>query len=294
MKFSEYNLGLFYGALSFLMWGLFPIYFKQLTDCSAYEILAHRIFWSLVLLFILIRLSNRWQSLKAIFAKPKDVILLMAAGIFISMNWGIYIYAVNSNQILATSLGYFITPFIYLLFGVFIFKEKISLTGKLSVALLLLALSIQIYAIKQLPLISLSLPLTFSIYGLIKKKVNVPTVEGLFIENTLICLFAIIYLSYLGIDGISHFKFDKNGLLLMGCGIITVLPLLTFNGAAARIKLSTIGFLQYLSPSVQISIAVFIYNESLDSYKIISFLLIWVGLIIMTTESIIKRKKGRK
>ena len=290
---QETQKGFILALATFIMWGVFPVFFKFIQGISATEVLAHRIIWSSVILFIVLIVTKKLTSLKRI-AKIKKVILTLAiTGILIASNWGIFIYAINQNEILATSLGYFINPLFSILLGSIILKEELSWALKLSIFIVFIAISIQIYALGKLPFISIMLPLSFALYGLLRKRLGVRTFEGLFIETMILSPFALIYLIYLSLVSNSEFGLNFNGIMLFLSGFITILPLLTFNASTKYLKLSTIGFLQYISPILSMLIAVFVYNETLDLYKIISFVLIWISLAIAAISNL-RRKNVTK
>ena len=285
--------GFILALATFIMWGVFPVFFKFIQGISATEVLAHRIIWSSVILFIVLIVTKKLTSLKRI-AKIKKVILTLAiTGILIASNWGIFIYAINQNEILATCLGYFINPLFSILLGSIILKEELSWALKLSIFIVFIAIGIQIYALGKLPFISIMLPLSFALYGLLRKRLGVRTFEGLFIETMILSPFALIYLIYLSLVSNSEFGLNFNGIMLFLSGFITILPLLTFNASTKYLKLSTIGFLQYISPTLSMLIAVFVYNETLDLYKIISFVLIWISLAIAAISNL-RRKNVTK
>ncbi|WP_458396002.1 EamA family transporter RarD [Campylobacter sp.] len=285
--------GFILALATFIMWGVFPIFFKFIEGIAATEVLAHRIIWSALILLVILIITKRLNSVKRI-AKIKKVTLTLAiTGALIASNWGVFIYAINQNEILATSLGYFINPLFSILLGAIILKEELSPALKLSIFIVFIAIGVQIYAIGNLPLISIILPLSFALYGLLRKKLGVRTFEGLFIETIILTPFALLYLLYLAINNSSEFGINFNGIILFLSGFVTILPLLTFNASTKYLKLSTIGFLQYISPTLSMIIAVFIYNETLDFYKIISFALIWISLAIATISNL-RRKNGAK
>ncbi|WP_096015939.1 EamA family transporter RarD [Campylobacter lanienae] len=285
--------GFILALATFIMWGVFPVFFKFIQGISATEVLAHRIIWSSVILFIVLIVTKKLTSLKRI-AKIKKVILTLAiTGILIASNWGIFIYAINQNEILATSLGYFINPLFSILLGAIILKEELSPALKLSIFIVFIAIGIQIYALGKMPFISIMLPLSFALYGLLRKRLGVRTFEGLFIETMILSPFALIYLIYLSLVSSSEFGLNFNGIMLFLSGFITILPLLTFNASTKYLKLSTIGFLQYINPTLSMLIAVFVYNETLDLYKIISFVLIWISLAIAAISNL-RRKNVTK
>ncbi|MBQ3167820.1 EamA family transporter RarD [Campylobacter sp.] len=285
--------GFILALATFIMWGVFPIFFKFIEGIAATEVLAHRIIWSALILLVILIITKRLNSVKRI-AKIKKVTLTLAiTGALIASNWGVFIYAINQNEILATSLGYFINPLFSILLGAIILKEELSTALKLSIFIVFIAIGVQIYAIGNLPLISIILPLSFALYGLLRKKLGVRTFEGLFIETIILTPFALLYLIYLTINNSGEFGMNFNGIMLFLSGFVTILPLLTFNASTKYLKLSTIGFLQYISPTLSMIIAVFIYNETLDFYKIISFALIWISLAIATISNL-RRKNGTK
>ncbi|MDL0105016.1 EamA family transporter RarD [Campylobacter vicugnae] len=285
--------GFILALATFIMWGVFPIFFKFIEGIAATEVLAHRIIWSALILLVILIITKRLNSVKRI-AKIKKVTLTLAiTGALIASNWGVFIYAINQNEILATSLGYFINPLFSILLGAIILKEELSPALKLSIFIVFIAIGVQIYAIGNLPLISIILPLSFALYGLLRKRLGVRTFEGLFIETIILTPFALLYLLYLAINNSSEFGINFNGIMLFLSGFVTILPLLTFNASTKYLKLSTIGFLQYISPTLSMIIAVFIYNETLDFYKIISFALIWISLAIATISNL-RRKNGTK
>lgn len=285
--------GFILALATFIMWGVFPIFFKFIEGIAATEVLAHRIIWSALILLVILIITKRLNSVKRI-AKIKKVTLTLAiTGALIASNWGVFIYAINQNEILATSLGYFINPLFSILLGAIILKEELSPALKLSIFIVFIAIGVQIYAIGNLPLISIILPLSFALYGLLRKKLGVRTFEGLFIETIILTPFALLYLIYLTINNSGEFGMNFNGIMLFLSGFVTILPLLTFNASTKYLKLSTIGFLQYISPTLSMIIAVFIYNETLDFYKITSFALIWISLAIATISNL-RRKNGTK
>lgn len=272
--------GLILALATFIMWGVFPVFFKFIEGIGATEVLAHRIIWSALILLAVLIATKKLINVKRI-AKIKKVTLTLAiTGALIASNWGIFIYAINQNEILATSLGYFINPLFSILLGAIILKERLNLALKFSIFIAFIAIGVQIYALGKLPLISIMLPLSFALYGLLRKKLGVRTFEGLFIETMILAPFALLYLLYLSLNGINEFGINFNGIMLFVSGFVTILPLLTFNASTKYLKLSTIGFLQYISPTLSMIIAVFIYNETLDFYKSVSFGLIWFSLAI--------------
>ena len=294
MKISQNeNLGYFLALATFFMWGVFPIYFKFLDHVGAVQVLAHRIVWSAIILFFLLYFSHKLKQVFRLLKIKKVVLNLLMSGALISINWGVFIWAVERGEILETSLGYFINPLFSILLGWIFLREKLSLASKISLLIVFVAIGVQIYDLGSLPFISLLLPASFAFYGLIRKKVRVPSIHGLFIETMLTLPFASAYLVYLWQIGEAKLAIDSTGFLLAFSGFVTILPLLCFNAAALRLKLSTLGFFQYLSPSISFLVAIFLYNEPLGMLKLASFVLIWAGLAINIIASL-NHKKGRK
>lgn len=290
MQKNPNTLALITGIATFMMWGLFPIYFKLLENVPAIEVLAHRVVWSLLFLFMIIAYRKRIKNIIRYTGNKKLMRALFLTGVLIASNWGIYIYAVSTDRILYASLGYLINPLFSILLGAIFLKEKLSRPTKISICLVVAAIANEMYALGEIPFISLLLPGTFAIYGLLKKQIQIAAIDGLFFETMLIFPLAIIYLSFVGISGNGAFSFSKTGFLLAFSGIVTVLPLITFNFAAVHLKLQTIGFLQYISPIIAVLLAVFVYGEHLEMHKIISFAIILAGLAIVSLSGILRRK----
>ena len=272
--------GIAFALSTFFMWGVFPIYFKLLADVGAVQVPAHRILWSAIILFALLYFSSKLRQVFRLLSIKKVALNLLASGVLISINWGVYIWAVERGQILETSLGYFINPLFSILLGAIFLKERLSKASKISLFIVVIAICVQIYDLGSLPFISLILPASFAFYGLIRKKVRVPSIHGLFVETMLTLPFALGFLLYLWSVGEARLDFDSTGFLLAFSGVVTILPLLTFNSAAKYLRLSTLGFFQYLSPSISFLLAIFLYNEPLGMLKLASFVLIWASLAI--------------
>ena len=272
--------GIAFALSTFFMWGVFPVYFKLLADVGAVQVLAHRILWSAIILFALLYFSSKLRQVFRLLSIKKVALNLLASGVLISINWGVFIWAVERGQILETSLGYFINPLFSILLGAIFLKERLSKASKISLFIVVIAICVQIYDLGSLPFISLILPASFAFYGLIRKKVRVPSTHGLFVETMLTLPFALGFLLYLWSVGEARLDFDSTGFFLAFSGVVTILPLLTFNSAAKYLRLSTLGFFQYLSPSISFLVAIFLYNEPLGMLKLASFVLIWASLAI--------------
>ncbi|MEA1915467.1 MAG: EamA family transporter RarD [Campylobacterota bacterium] len=294
MKYSSHTIGIFYAVAAFLFWGMVPIYFKQVSDVNALEVLMHRVVWSVVVLLVLLGISKQFNQIKPILKNPSQIKYLVLSSFFVSLNWLIFIYAINSDKILEASLGYFINPLISIFFGYVFFSEKITRNQLIAIGIATFAVIIQLITIGSLPLISLGLAFSFALYGMVRKKVNIASLPGLFIETLLTTPFALAYLFYL--VSIDASAFVSNGaytaVMLSLAGLITVLPLLWFNAATLRLKLSTLGMLQYLGPSVAFLIAIFIYDEPLSSAKMFTFVLIWIALALFSYDILKKKRVG--
>ncbi|MCD8213861.1 MAG: EamA family transporter RarD [Campylobacter sp.] len=291
---NEQTKGFIYALSAFLTWGFLSLFFNLFSrDVGAYEILAHRIVWSFILMLMLLSVFNKTQNIKILIKNKTSLRALFLSGTLISINWGIYVYAVNNGKILETSLGSFITPLINMLLGVIVFKEKLKKTELFALLIVVFAISIQVVHLGNLPLIALFSALSFGFYGLVRKRIKVAALDGLFIETLLIVPFALCYIFYLVINEQSHFGLNQNSILLTLSGLATIVPLIAFNAATVRINLSTIGYLQYLSPSIAMLCAVFIFDETLDIYKFTSFCLIWFALLVAGVQNFFKQKSKK-
>ncbi len=274
------------------MWGFLAVYFNLFSkDVDAYEILAHRIIWSFFLMAAVLCINGKMGEIFTLLKDIRSLKILFLSGIFITTNWGVYVYAVSNGKILDTSLGYFINPLISMLLGVIIFKERLNKSGILAICIVVLAISVQIYAQGGLPLVSIILPLSFGFYAAVRKMAKISAFNGLFIETFFMFPFALAYVFYIAFLGKSHFGLNEDSLLMIASSIVTIVPLVAFNAAATRINLTTIGYLQYISPTIAILCAVFIYGENLDGYKVISFCMIWLALAIISIDKFRKRSK---
>lgn len=290
---KETKEGLFLAFFSFAFWGLTPIFFKLLQDVDAGEILFHRIFWPVIFLWIILSIKKDFANLKLNLTNSKVKKQLLASGAIISVNWLTYIWAITHNQILEVSLGYFINPLISIMLGIFVLKEKARLMEKVAIGIVALAVFFQIYMLGNLPMVSVILAISFPVYGLLRKQTNINSLQGLYVETKLMLPFGLLYFLYLAYMGKNHFdgSFEMVNFLLFLAGLVTVVPLLTFSVAAKRLKYSTIGYFQYIGPSINLLLAVFLYNEKLSYEKFITFSLIWLALFLVTYDNYSKRRK---
>ncbi|WP_108671297.1 EamA family transporter RarD [Peribacillus acanthi] len=285
MNQSQEREGILYGALSYFIWGIVPLYWKWLDHVGAEEILAHRVVWSFVFMMILLLVTKKWNHFiiyfNEIVRNRKKLFALTVASVLVSMNWGIFIWAINADRILDTSLGYYINPLISVLLGVVILKEKLSRPQVISVVLAAIGVIILTFHFGKFPTISFILAITFGLYGLAKKMINADASIGLTLETMMVAPIALGYFLISAFQGQSMFVSSiDTTLLLIGGGIATALPLLFFAKGAQKVSLSMMGFLQYIAPTLTLMIGVFIYHEEFTRTHLISFIFIWVGLII--------------
>ncbi|MGC9402293.1 EamA family transporter RarD [Vibrio genomosp. F10] len=279
--------GVIFAIGAYTMWGIAPIYFKLLDGVSAMEILSHRVIWSFFLLAGLLHVGRRWRDVRDVMRSKKKMMYLLSTSIVIGLNWLIFIWAVNANKMLDASLGYYINPLINVLFGMLFLGERLRKLQWFAVAFAACAVIVQLIAFGSVPIIAISLAISFGLYGLMRKKVSVDAQTGLFIETLLLIPLALIYLMFIADSSTSNFSNnDINlNLLLLSAGIVTTLPLLCFTGAATRLKLSTLGFFQYIGPSLMLLLAVLIYGEEFTQDKVVTFAFIWGALLIFTFDA---------
>jgi chloramphenicol-sensitive protein RarD len=278
------RLGVLYAILAYSSWGLFPVYWKLLQKVSAVEILCHRLVWSAVLLLAIVIGQQRLPELKQLLTKPKYALALLGSASILAVNWGIYIYGVNSDRVVETSLGYFMNPMVNVLLGVVVLRERLRWGQWLAVTLAASGVSYAVYAMGQVPWIALSLALSFGIYGLMRKLIIVPPLLGLALETSWLAPVALVYLLWQPNPFSVHQP--SLGLLLLGAGVVTSLPLFCFSSAAQRLPLSTMGFFQYIAPSLQLMLGVLLYHEPFTRQHLILFGCIWSALLVYTVVTL--------
>ena len=280
------RIGMAYAASAYVVWGIIPIYWKQIDHVGAIEIVAHRIVWTLIFTFMLVQFRKRSSHVWAALARRRSLAALSVSAILIAMNWCVFIWAVSAGRIIESSLGYYITPLVSFLLGGLVFKERLTRLQTVAVGLAVLGVANQSWAIGYLPWISLVLALSFGVYGLIRKMVSVESVEGLAIETIILVPVSLCYLFYLAATDTGSFgKFGAlNDFYLVLAGPVTAIPLLLFAAGARRLPLSVLGFLQYLGPSISLVLAVYLYDEIFTQVHAITFALIWSALALVTWE----------
>lgn len=281
---------------AYTMWGIAPIYFKSIAEVSPLEILSHRVFWSFFLLAALLHFGRQWRSVRDIIKNKTKMMYLVTTAILVGANWLIFIWAVTSNHMLDASLGYYINPLINVLLGMVFLGERLRRLQWFAVALAACGVLVQLIVFGSVPVVAIALAMSFGFYGLLRKKVSVEAQTGLFIETLVMLPAASIFLFFIASTPTSN-MFDNPwqlNTLLIAAGVITTLPLLCFTGAATRLKLSTLGFFQYIGPSLMFLLAVLIYGEPFTSDKAITFAFIWGALVVFSFDGLRNNRKSRK
>jgi len=280
--------GVFYAASAFLIWGLSPVYWKTMQAVPALEIVTHRVIWSFFILLALTLAQRRGVELAEVLKTPRTLLILIATTLLVSVNWLLYIWAVNAGYMLQASLGYYINPLVNVLLGMVFLKEHLRRPQVLAVLLACTAVAFRTVSYGQFPWIALTLAFTFGSYGLIRKVAPVSPLVGLTVETLLLTPIGVAYLIYLerqDVGALFHGDLALDALLI-GTGLVTAIPLLFFNLAAQRINLSTVGLMQYIAPSGMFLLAVLVYKESFTTVQLWTFALIWVALAIYSIDSL--------
>jgi chloramphenicol-sensitive protein RarD len=287
---TDARRGLGFGAGAYFLWGLFPLFWPLLKPARPVEILAHRFVWSLLVVVIILAVQRRWGWIAVLLRQPRRLALLAVAAVTIAINWGVYIYGVNSDQVVETSLGYFINPLVTVLLGVVVLRERLrpvqwAALGTGALAVLVLAVT---YG--RVPWIALALAFSFGTYGLIKKVISMDAVQSLAVETAVLFVPALAYLVF--IDGGTFVTGSVgHGALLASAGVVTAVPLLFFGAAARRLPLTTMGLLQYLAPALQFAFGVVLFHEQMPPARLVGFLLVWVALAVLTVDGLAHRQR---
>ena len=285
---SELKRGWLFCVAAYAMWGLFPLYWKLLRPTGAVEILAHRFLWSFVLVAVVLLALRRFGTVKAVFRRRRTLAAVTVAGVFISANWGTYIYGVNTDRVVETSLGYFLNPLVTVLMGVIVLRERLRAAQWAAVAIGFIALGVLTVDYGHLPWIALVLGFSFATYGLVKKQVKLPAAEGLFTETSVLMVPVLGFLGWLTVTGDSSFTSVSAGhsLLLVGAGVVTAIPLLFFAGAANRLPMTALGMGQYIAPTIQFLIGIVVYHEAMSPARWVGFGLVWLALVVFTGDAV--------
>ncbi|MBZ0172918.1 MAG: EamA family transporter RarD [Phycisphaerales bacterium] len=293
---------MFYSALAYGSWGLVAFYFKAVAAADLFEVLCHRVIWSVLLLTVMIHFRGQWGEARELIRDPGTWRLLGPSTVLIAINWTLFIYAVVTDRLVDASLGYFINPLVSIVLGMVFLGERLRPRQWVAVALAALGVVVYTWTVGSLPWISLVLAFSFGLYGLVRKQARAGPIIGLAFETALLAPAGVVYLIVMNATGVRPVAFlDRTGagspaldLLLVAAGVVTTFPLLWFAGAARRLRLSTIGFMQYTSPTLQFLIAVFVFGEPFDSARAVSFAVIWAGVAVFLTDSLHNRYVTRE
>ena len=295
MDTQQTRQGIGYALGAYFIWGIAPAYFKLVKEVPATEIMTHRVIWSALFMLVLITLTRNWPQVRSVLAQPKKVLLLALTAVTIGGNWLLFIWAVNNQHMLEASLGYFINPLINVVFGMLFLRERFRRLQWLAVLLATTGVLVQLWQFGSLPIIGLGLALSFSLYGLVRKKIQVDAQSGMLIETLWLFPLAAIYLFGFADSATSHLGANAMSLnlKLIAAGIITTIPLMLFAAACARLRLSTVGFFQYLGPTLMFLLAVIFYGESLTPDKMVTFGFIWLALAVFIVDAVVFSARTR-
>lgn len=288
MNPQQTRQGVLFALGAYFIWGIAPVYFKLIQQVPAGEIMTHRVIWSFFFMLVLISISRSWRNIRAIAAQPKKVMLLAVSAVVICSNWLLYIWAVNNHHMLEASLGYFINPLLNVLVGMLFLGERFRRLQWLAVALATCGVLVQLWKFGSVPVIALGLAATFSMYGLLRKKIAVDAQTGMLVETSWLLVPAAVYLFAIVDSPTSHLGNNAASLniLLAAAGIITTVPLMLFTAACTRLRLSTVGFFQYLGPTLMFLLAVLFYGEQMTSDKAVTFGFIWAALALFIADAL--------
>ena len=285
---SDERRGYLYGLAAYVLWGFFPIYFKLLQPSPALEILSHRVLWSVLFVALLLAVMRNWSFLGRVLRTPRLLGGIVLVALLIGVNWGTYIYGVNSDRVVETALGYFITPLFSMMLGVTVLRERLRRRQWVAVGIGTLAVAVLAVDYGRLPYIALTLAVSFGCYGLLKKRMALPPAEGLFVESAVLALPALAYLTWLNVTGgaqFGHVSVAHTALMLFS-GVATAVPLLLFAGAANRVPMVGLGILQYVAPIIQLAVGLLIYHEPMPPARLAGFALVWLALIVFTVDGL--------
>lgn len=289
------NKGLLYAIGAYTWWGVIPIFWKQLDHVGPIEIVMHRMVWSCLMVTGLIAVMGQWAAFKALFRDYKLLLRMAIASLLVSVNWGIFIWAVNEGRIVETSMGYFINPLISVVFGVLFFAERLRFTQVLAIAIAGCGVLYLIFGYGEFPFVALSLAITFALYGVVKKSLSIPATHGLALETLLMFLPAAAYLVYVQVNGAGVFgSAIRTDSLLILAGLFTLVPLVLFASAAKLISMTALGMSQYIGPFLQLLLGVLVYHEPFGSERMIAFGLVWIALVIYSIDQLNHRRKTRR
>jgi chloramphenicol-sensitive protein RarD len=281
------NSGILYATLAFFCWGLFPLYFHAIGEVPPQEILAHRMLWSLLFLVIVLTVRQQWKWFPTVLRQPRILASFVASALLLTANWFLYIWSVNNGHVIDASLGYFINPLINVLLGLAVLKEKLRRGQWIAMAIAASGVAWLTWQAGQLPWIALILGITFGGYGLLRKTAALAALEGLSLETMILFPLALVYVLWLSWHGQNTFlntAHDSTRWLLAAAGPITAIPLLLFAAGARKIPMAVLGLLQYLSPTMQALLGVWVFHEAFPAARLAGFLIIWAALILYVVE----------
>nr|WP_229744606.1 EamA family transporter RarD [Neiella marina] len=279
--------GAIFAVLAYTMWGIAPIYFKSLQSIPALEMVSHRVVWSFLLLLAVLSWYVGWQAIKQLLKEPKKLALLGLSSALIAVNWGVFIWAVNNDRMLDASLGYYINPLVNVALGMVFLQERLARLLWVAMALAAIGVMIQVVTFGSVPWVALVLAVSFGFYGLLRKRVHIDGVSGLWVETALIAPIALWYLVSASSTGLPMADHPlMTNMLLIAAGVVTTAPLLCFIAAAKRLPLSHLGFFQYIGPSLMFILATTMYGEAITIDKLITFAFIWGALVVFSWHGI--------
>ena len=282
---TKFNKGLLFGVSAYIIWGLLPLYWKLVEEAGAYEILAHRGIWSLLICVSLLALRKQLKSAYEMVRSSRTFSLLFLASGLLTINWGVYIWSVTVNRVVEAALGYYITPLINVTFGVLLLREKLRPAQWIAVALAVAGVVILTLGYGSLPWIALVLAISWGSYSLIKKSLNLGALETLSLETLFAFLPNLVFILIIQGNGSAEFGSTWTiSILLFGAGAATVIPLLLFNGSTTRLPLSTVGLLQYITPTIMFVIGIYVNNEDISTTKVLGFAFIWLALAVLSRD----------
>jgi chloramphenicol-sensitive protein RarD len=285
---TQERRGTLFGLASYFMWGMFPLFFPLLEPATAIEILAHRVLWTLVFVVAALLVRRRWAWVRALLGDRRRLLILTVASLVIAVNWGVYIWAVNHGHVVEAALGYYINPLVTVLLGVVLLHERLRRAQWVAVGLATVAVVALTVDLGRPPWIALTLAFSFATYGLMKNQVRMPALESLAVETALLAVPAAIVLG--SIETAGHGTFGSGhvatSVLLVSLGVVTAVPLLLFGAAASRVPLSTMGLMQYLTPTLQFIIGLLVVHETMSTGRWVGFVVVWLALAVFSADSL--------
>jgi chloramphenicol-sensitive protein RarD len=295
MDTQQTRQGIGFALGAYFIWGIAPAYFKLVKAVPATEIMTHRVIWSALFMLLLITLSRSWGQVRSVLRQPKKVLLLALTAVTVGGNWLLFIWAVNNQHMLEASLGYFINPLINVVFGMIFLRERFRRLQWLAVALAAGGVLLQLWKFGSVPVIALGLAFSFAFYGLMRKKIQVDAQSGMLIETLWLFPLAALYLFGFADSRTSHLSANPMSLnlVLLAAGIVTTIPLMFFAAACTRLRLSTVGFFQYLGPTLMFLLAVLFYGETVTPDKMVTFGFIWLALLVFILDAVTFSARSR-